>query len=152
MQHRGGLLNGADDVARVQLVAGLRNGLEMPFLFVVEGGHVDTSFEVGARDLHDLVQRTLDAVVDRADQTGTELNGERSAGGLHGFAGAESGGFLIYLNGGAVAVHFYDFADQTLPADAHNVEHIGVTHTLGDNQRACHLCDNSCFQSIHLNC
>ena len=123
----------------------------MPLLLVVERRHVNASFEVGAGDLHDLVQRALDTVVDRADQTGTELNGERCAGGLHLFSGTETGGLLIDLNRGSVAVHFYDFANQTLAADAHNVKHIGVAHALGDDQRTRDLCDNSFFQWIHLN-
>ena len=151
MQHGGGLLNGAKRVACLHLVADLGDGLKVPFLFVVERGNVDASFEVGAGDLHNLVERTLNAVVNRADQAGAQLNGQRRTGGFNGFAGAETGGFFIYLNGRAVAVHLDNLANQTLRADAHNVEHIRVAHTLGDNQRTRDLCDNSFFQILHLN-
>ena len=136
MQHGGGLLNGADDVACPELVADLGNGVELPLLVVVERGNVNASLEVGARDLHDLIERSLDTVVDSADKTGTQLNREGSAGGLNLLSGAETRGLLINLDRSSVAVHFYDFAYKTLFAYADNVIHIGVAHTVCNYQRS----------------
>ena len=151
MQHGGCLLNSAQHVACLYLVAGFGSRGELPLFRVVERGNVDTALEVCARDLHYLVQRALDSVINSADKSGAELNGQRSAGALYGFAGAETRGLLIYLNRSAVAVHLDDLTDKTLAAYAHNVKHIRVAHTLGNNKRTGDLSYNSCFQFIHLN-
>ena len=58
-----------------------------------------------------------------------------SAGGLYGLAGSQTGGLFVDLYRGLIAVNLDDLANQTLVADAAYVKHIGVTHSLGDNQR-----------------
>ena len=45
----------------------------------------------------------------------------------------------LWLDGGTVTVHLDDLTDETGVAHAHHVEHIGVPHTLGNDQRAGHL-------------
>ena len=38
-------------------------------------------------------------------------------------------------------MNLYDFTNQTLVANAYNVEHVGVAHALCDNQGTCHFFD-----------
>ena len=100
---------------------------------------------------------TLDSVENAADQAGAQFHAQRSAGGLYGLARAQAGGLLVDLDGSLIAVNLDDLANQTLLADAHHVEHIGVAHSLGDNQQARQLflwCLCSCiftcfFASYH---
>ena len=136
VQHNGSLLHGADDVAAADLVAGLCHRDKVPQLIGVQGGHFHAAGQVGAGLFHDLLQRTLDAVVDILDQTGAKLHAQGSAGGFHRGAGSQAGGLLIDLDGGPAAGHGQDLADQALVAHAHHIGHIGVLQTLGDDQRA----------------
>ncbi len=43
---------------------------------------------------------------------------------------------------------FNDFTDQALLADTHHVEHVGVTHPFGDDQRPGDLSDNTFAHSL----
>ena len=117
---------------------------ELPDLVAVEGGNLHTAGEeVAAGLFDDLVQRTLDTVVDRADQSGSEFDGKRYLHGFNGLAGAEALRFLIDLNGSFVSVHFDDLADQTLLADTDNVKHVGVAHAFRNDQRAGYFFNSS---------
>ena len=64
-----------------------------------------------------------------------------AAGGFHRRTRPETGGLLVNLNGGLVSVNFYDLADQSLVADAHNVEHVRVAHTACNYERTGYFFD-----------
>lgn len=123
------------------LVAGLDGCLELPLLLAVQGGHLDASCDGGAGDLHDLLQGTLNAVVNIFQQAGAQFHGQGCAGGNNFRAGADAGGFLVDLNCGGIAVHRQNFTDQMLFAYSDHVCHIGVLHTGGNHQRAGYLND-----------
>ena len=142
----GGLLDGADDVAALHLVAGLGGGLEVPVLLAVQGRDLDAAGNGGAGDLHDALQGPLDAVVDIFDQAGAQLHRQGGAGGFYRRAGAQAGGLLIDLDGGGVPVHGEDLADEALLAHADHVGHVGVRKSRGDHQRAGDFYDLSAAQ------
>ena len=98
VKYSGGLLNSTEHIACRNLVAGFSDGLERPFFAVVKRGNVNAALKVCSGNLHNLVKRALNTVVNSADKSGTELNGKGSACGLNGFTRSESGGLLIYLN------------------------------------------------------
>ena len=137
MEHHAGLLHGAQHIAAGDLVARFGHGIELPFLFPVQGGHLYAAGQVVApRLFHDAFQRTLDTVVNIFDDTGAQLHGHGRAGGLHRRAGAQAGGLLIDLDGRGVAVHGEDLTDQALLSHPDHVGHIGVLQPGGHHQRA----------------
>ena len=141
---QGRFFDGSDDVAGNYLVADLGGSFKVPFLFAVQRRYLDTAGQqIGTGDFHDLVQGTLDTIVDRSDQTGAQFDGKRHICGFYRFAGAQAAGFLVYLDGGLVTVHFDDLADQSFFGYADNVIHVGVAHTFGNDQRAGNFFDRS---------
>ena len=149
MEHHAGLLDGTDHIAADDLIACLGHRREVPLLLPAQRGDLDTAGDIGARLLHDLLQRALDAVVNILDQAGAQLHRQGGAGGDHLGAGAQAGRLLIDLDGGGVPVHVQDLADQTLLAHADHVGHIRVLHPGGDDQRAGNL-DNLSAQCFNL--
>ena len=140
MQDGGGLLDLAEEVAGGDLVAYLGSGDKVPLLLPVQRRDLDAAGDAGAAALgHDRLQRTLDTVVDVLQQAGTKLHGQGRAGGDDLSAGAEAGGLFVDLDGGGVAGHGQDLADEPLLTDADHVGHIGIGHTGGDHQRAGNL-------------
>ena len=136
VQHDLRLGNGAQYVTGRHTVADPGHGSELPQLLPVQRRHLDAAGDVGAHTAHDLLQRTLDAVINILDQAGTQLHAQRRAGGDHIRAGAEARGLLVYLNGSPVTGHIQDLSDQLLLAYAHHVRHAGVRHAVGHHQRA----------------
>ena len=136
MQNRFGLRHGAQDVAGDDAVAHGGGGGKVPQLFTVQRRHLDAAGDVAAHPADDLLQRTLDAVVDVLDQAGAQLHAQGRAGGDHIGAGAQAGGLLIHLYGGSVTGHIQDLPDQLLGAYAHHVRHVGVRHAVRHHQRA----------------
>ena len=124
------------------MVAHLGGGNEIPLLLVVDGGDFNASLDGIAAALHDLFQRALNAIVNIFNHTGAQLYAQGEAGGFHRYAGAKTGGFLVDLNGGGIAAHFDDLADEPLRAHSHDIIHVGVCKSLGYHQRAGNL-DNS---------
>ena len=139
VEHHAGLLDGADHVAALDGVARLGHGGEVPFLLPVQGGNLDTAGDVGARPLHDLLQGALDAVVNILNEARPQLHRQRGAGGHHLGAGAQAGGLLVDLDGGGIAAHVQDLADELLLTHADHVGHVGVLHAGGHHQRAGNL-------------
>ena len=130
-----GLLHGAQHIARDDLVAGLGDGHEVPLLRPVQGGHVGAAGDGIAGQGAHLGQGALDAVIDVVQHAGSEFDGHGHPGGDDLGAGSEAGGLLIDLDGGAVACHIQDLADQALRAHAHHVGDVGVCQTLGHDKR-----------------
>ena len=139
-----GLLDRAEDVTGDELVALGDRGDELPLFLLVQGRDLHSpAQEVAVGDLHDLVQGALDAVVDRADEAGAQLDGERHVGRNDGLAGPEALRLLVDLDGGLVPVNLNDLADQLLVADTDDVEHVRVAHAGGNDQRSGHFLDYS---------
>ena len=136
-----GLLDGADDVAAGDLVAGLGSGLKLPLFLTVQRGHLNASCDGGAGELHDLLQGALNTVVNIFQQAGAQLNGQGRAGGDYFRTGADAGGLFVDLNRGGVAVHRQNLTDQMLLAYSDHVCHVGVLHAGGNDQRAGYLND-----------
>ena len=136
-----GLLHSAQDVPGPHLVPDGLFRHEMPALGPVKGGYVNAPFEIGAGQAHNLLKRALNPVENRADEPRPQLHAQGNTGGRHRLSRAQAGGFLVNLYRSAVAVHLDDLPDQALLADPHHVEHIGLPHALGNNQRAGHLGD-----------
>ena len=143
-----GLLNGSDHVAGADPVPCLSGRLELPYPVALQGGYGNSAAEVVAADLHDIVKRTLDAVVYALDKARAELDRKLTASRYDGFAGAEAGGLFIYLYRGEVAVHLDDFADEIHIGYVHDVEHVTFTHTFGYDQRAGYLFYYTCTHRI----
>ena len=136
VEHHSGLLDGADDIAADDLGTGSDHGIKVPLLLPVQGRNLHTAGDVGAYLLHDLLQRTLDTVVDALDHAGAQLHAHGGAGGDHLGTGAQARGLLVNLDGGGVALHGQDLTDQPLRAHANHVGHIGVRQARGNHQRS----------------
>ena len=141
--HHGGFLYHTDRVAADHAVADRDGRSEVPVLVARQRRHLHAALQIGAAHLHDLRQRALDAVEDRADQTRSELHTQRFARGHHFLARSQSGCLLIHLNRRLVTVHFDDLTDQPFLADAYHVEHVRVPHAFRDDQRTGDLGDRS---------
>ena len=148
VEHHGGLLDRAQNVAAGDLVAHLGHRIEVPLLLVVHGGDLHAAGDAGAHLFHDLLQGALDTVVNAFDHAGAQLHAHGGAGGHHLGAGAQAGGLLVDLNVGGVALHGQDLADQALGADADHVGHIGVRQARGHYQRPGNF--NNFTAQVHL--
>ncbi len=118
--------------------------LKLPFPVPFKGGHLHAAGKIVARNLHDIVQRALDAVEDAADKPWPELNAHRLARRFHRRAGAEARRLFINLNRCTIPVHLDYFTNQALVAYPHHVEHIRVPHSLRDDKRPGHLDNRPC--------
>jgi len=145
LRHDGSFFNGSEDVAGNDFVAGLRSRLKVPFLRTVQRRYFNAPRQViRMRLLHDSVQRTLNAVVNGADESRSQFNGQRNIHGFNRLARAKSRSLFVNLDGSLISVDLDDFTDQTLFADTNDVKHIGVTHARRDNQRSCYFFDYAC--------
>ena len=93
---------------------------------------VDTEF-------HNIVQRTLNTIIDTGNQTRSKFYGQRHLCGLYRFTRSKSRSLLIYLNRCLITVHLDDLTNQTLLAYTNHIVHVGIPHSLCDNQRSCHF-------------
>ena len=144
VQDRRRLLHRAEHVAADQVVSHLGDSGEVPLLLAVERGDLLAARqEVAARLLADDLQRALDAVVNILDQTGAELNRQRRAGRHDLCPRAEARGLFIHLNGGTIAAHRQNFADEVLLAHADDIRHIRFRKSRRHDQRAGDLNDLS---------
>ena len=143
VQDRARLLHGAEHVARVHMLAGLRDGVELPFLLAVEGRDLHAARDGLARQRAYLGQGTLDAVVDVLQHAGAKLHGERQPGRHDLRAGAEARGLLIDLYRRRIARHIKYFAYEPLAAHSDDVRHVRVGQSLGYDQRARYFRYNS---------
>ncbi len=145
MYYRRGFINCAENVAALNLIACAGSCLKVPELFAAERRNINTSLKVGSAEPHNLLKRSLNTVVNRTYKAGAQLYRKRHSRCCYALAGAEACGFLIYLNGSPVLVHFNNLADKVFIADAYNVVHISVAHTLGNNERSRNLCYGALF-------
>ncbi|CDC63125.1 unknown [Clostridium sp. CAG:448] len=135
MQNDVGLLYRSQDIPAAHLVLIGNGRRKVPALLTGERRLVNAFGDIGAVFLADDLQGALNAVINVFDQSGSQFDRKRGTCGNHPVAASDASRFLIDLNGGTVAVHFNDLADQTRVAHAHHVEHIGFPHALRDHQR-----------------
>ncbi|MPN38437.1 hypothetical protein SDC9_185961 [bioreactor metagenome] len=129
----------AEHIARADPFALFDGRDEMPLLIARKARNFNAARQAIARKRPDSVERPLDAVVNAGDQTRAKLCAHGYADGFHRLTGPKAACFLIDLYGRTVAVNFDDLTDQAAFRHPDHVEHIGVAHTLGNDQRAGHL-------------
>ena len=100
--------------------------LERPRALAIERRHVDAAREQRAPErvvavAGEHLERALRAVEDPAEQAGTELDLQRTAGVEHRLADPQPGGVLVDLDRRPVAVEADDLAGERGLADAHDV-------------------------------
>ena len=134
VEHHFRLRDGTQHVAADHPVTHLGYGGIGPLLLTAQGRHLHAALEVGARHADDLLQRTLDTVVDILNDAGAQLHGQGRTGGLHLGPRAQAGGLLVDLDGSPVAGHVQDLTDQPLLAHADHVRHVGVAQAVGHHQ------------------
>ena len=115
-----------DEISGNDVISFFHQRLKLPELIPVKGRHLDAPGDAGAGDGPDRLQRALNAVINRFNHAGAQFHGKGCAGGLHHVPGADAGGFFINLNGGLVAAHLQDLADQLLGANPYHIGHVGI--------------------------
>lgn len=136
------LVDDTPDVTARDVVADLHLGLELPLLGAVEGGDGHSAGDVDALGgVGDLLEGSLDTIVDVVKQAWAQLDGEGLSGPQDGVANRHTGCsflmsafhvwrygqkgcgrrtcLLVDLNGGLVAVDSDDFSHQLVVADFH---------------------------------
>ena len=139
--HQDSVLDGASLRDRSEQVAGsdpvpdLDGGPEVPAAVAVQPGRVGASGDVQVAVGAQVLQRSLGAVEDGAEQSGPEFGVQRFAGRLDRFADLQSGGVLEDLHHHQVAVDLDDLAQELFGADPHHVEQAGVGQVGGADHR-----------------
>lgn len=88
----GVLVDGAPDIAAREVVADLHVRGEVPLLLAVEGIRGDATGDVDALgEIGDLLEGSLDTVVDVVEQAGAEFDGERLSGSHDGVTDLDTG-------------------------------------------------------------
>ncbi len=137
------LLDLAEDVPLLDLVAGLARGLELPDPGPVERRHLDAAGDEVARLRPDAVERPLDAVVDGAEQARPELDAQRPPGQRDRLSRPDAGRVLVDLDVGPVFLELDDLADEAERPDLDHVVHLGALAVGGDDERPGHANDLS---------
>ena len=78
--YHAGLLNGANDIAGNHLITDLGSRNELPLFLSVQSGNRDTSGNIRTGHLYHAFQWTLDTIIHRLDQAGTQFHRKGSAG------------------------------------------------------------------------
>ena len=132
----------SEDIAAGHLRARFNGRDKMPDLVAGKGRNFDAALQlVAAGHSHNAVQRSLDSVINAADQAGAELDTHRYARGFHRGAGGKARGFLINLNRSLIIVNLNDFTDQPTLADTDNVKHVRIAHSRRYNKRSGYFLD-----------
>ncbi|CDB00655.1 unknown [Lachnospiraceae bacterium CAG:215] len=138
------LLYGSEHVALRDFVSNLHGRNKFPFQIPFQGRYFHTTFQAVSRNFHDIIQRSLDSVVNTCDQSGSQFNGHRYAHRLHRFSRSESRSLLINLNRRLVSVYLNDFANQSLFTDTNHVKHVRVAHSRCNDKRSCDFFNYAC--------
>ena len=142
------LLDLAEDVPLLDLVAGLADGLELPGLGPVERRHLDAAGDEVPGLRPDAVERPLDAVVDGAEEARSELDAQRPPGQRDRLARPDAGRVLVDLDVGPVFLELDDLADEAETPDLDHVVHLGAETFGRDDERPGHANDLS-FLHVH---
>lgn len=96
LRDEGVLVDDTPDVTTCNVVADLHFGVELPLLFAVEGGNSDATGNVDALGgAGDLLEGSLDTIVDVVEQAGAQLDGERLSSAQDGVANRDTGCFYL---------------------------------------------------------
>ena len=145
MHHNRGLLHEAQNVTARNLLAHLCLWVKKPFLLEIQRVHRDTAGDVHARLLPDLSERTLDPVVDHANQSRSKRHRQRTFGMDHFLARHHAGRLLIDLHGRLIAQKTDYLSYQSLVTDLDHIIHLGSFHPVGLDHRACYQYDPPFF-------
>jgi len=118
--------------------------LEDPVLVPGQGGDVDSLGDVDvAGGLEDVLEGTLDTVENGSHNSGAELHGKRLALTEDGVSDGQTGGILVDLDGGGVALELDDLSDELGVSDTDKLVHRCSAHAVSDDQRSGDLEDES---------
>ena len=131
MLHQFGFGDFADGLAGHDAIAGFDQRCELPFFRRVERLHFFAAPNPRAAVNLNARQRSLDAVINVADQSRPQPHGQRRAGAADGRARLEQGRVLVNLDGRVVADQPHDFADQAQFADLDHLVHLRAGHAAG---------------------
>ena len=85
------LLNGSENIATFQLISHFRNRDEIPFFVPLQCRYLNTSFQVvAACYFHNVIQRTLDSIVNTCDKARSQFHGKGNFHRLYRFSRAKS--------------------------------------------------------------
>ncbi len=136
-----------DNIAFLDHIAFLDLGLEVPLLLVVDAGCVDPPCDEAAGFFLDRRQRSLQAVVDPAEDAGTELDGQRVASILDRFTWFDAGRGLVHLDVRLSALDLDDLAEQAFLSYPDNVSHLCVK-VFSYHNRSCDTVDLACVCEV----
>ena len=138
--HNDGLFYCTKYVSAFYFISDLCNRYEVPLFVSFQCRNLNTSLQaVASGYFHNIVQWSLDTIVDAGDQSRSQFYGKRYFHGFYRLARFQSGSLLIYLNRCLVPVHLDDLTDQSLVTYTNHVKHVGVSHALSDNQWSGHF-------------
>ena len=80
------LLYRTQHVAGFYFVADLGNRNKLPFLISLQGSNLNAALKVISRNLHNIIKRTLNSVINTCDKTRSKFNGHRRARRFYRFA------------------------------------------------------------------
>src|SRR5439155_21913729 len=109
-------LNGPDDLSRSDGLALFHLWIEPPRLLPRQPGRLHAAQDEIAHHLLEDRQRALDSVVDAAEESGTQLDDEGSAGVQDRFARLHPARVLVHLDDRLVAHDLDDFSEELLLA------------------------------------
>ena len=133
------LLDRTDHISFFDFISDFNSRNKLPFQISFQRRNFHTPLQTVARDFHDIIQRSLDSIVNAGNQPRSEFYGHWHFHGFHRLSRSESGCLLIYLNRRLVSVHLYNFADQSLLTYTHDIKHIRIAHSRGNDQRSCYF-------------
>ena len=128
---------------------------EQPLLLPVQRGRADAPLDEVPRQLKDPLQRALDTVVDRSDQSGSELDEQGAAGTEDVVSWSDAGGILVDLDDRPIPGQLDDLPDQAHLPHPHQLQHHGVADSGGFDDRSVdpvYLSDDSFFHNTSCIC
>ena len=126
----------SDDLTGRDLVALGNQRFEIPFRFSVQSRCGDSTGDEVSHLLVEDLQRPLDSVVDGVEQSGSELDCERTAGVDDRLSGFDTGRVLVNLDDCLVADDLDDLSHQLLVSHLYDIIHTGGD-TDGGHDRSC---------------
>src|SRR5512143_2033428 len=112
-----------DDIPATHLRTRRQRWRELPTFTAVERCSRAAAMDEVAHLRRERLQRALDAVEDRAEEAGPQLDRERRARGIERRARLEAGGVFVDLHGGAVLDQADDLAHEALTPHPEQLRH-----------------------------
>ena len=147
--HRGFIALGIH-LTRGEGIAGLYENGHVPLLFRIQRGNMNATPDERAGGFFNAPEGTANSVENIAQQTRPQGNGHGRPLGNHRHAGNEPCGVLIDLDGGFIALHGDNLADEPLRPNADHIHHRKALAALDGDNRAvdalnvviyfCHSC------------